>query len=645
MKENKLIRFSQYLAYLTSQEYFIWHDLNAQETIKSNWTSEYEETYISENLDEDQLLKEMWSSLVLDFSTEENPPSFVESNQNAFNFIKEAMFNHIKKRYDPEKVYFIKSKNAQGAVIETAEAINSGKYEVIFFAVFQYKNALAFPSVYFPLEKKVSNFVLSTSTKVKLYAKAFWDYWITKKATKDHAENYSLFILDIIDKYQAKKIEIAEIFSAWVGKGKKTISYKLKQENHLTAYMKKCFYQFGNFNNETLTCDENAFSIISAIENHNFCRNNGPDCKSSYFFESIDNVINIINEAQKQESFTDLTEKDDTLFGRNKYANLLIEKLHPEIANISGNILNFQQILKYIENKKKYNGLDLVNNPEELIAFLKSNNISSPTLEKIILKENHFNLKKLKSYIDLLSRKDEILVWYDFEGFSMPFAILDNTYPYEQIVFQVSIIKTKNDEIFQKENIVYDPLKISLDTFREMIKKLYSNKAHKFIVYNKAYELTRLKSMVCLIENVDDYHEVLNSSKYKMMVDHIIDNTLDLLDIFSKKDQTTDLSTVLLYELKGFSSIKKIEKYITQHNFPLKHKIVPYKSLEIQNGLMAMNSAINRYLGAIGDQEWNNYKVQSLKKYCENDVMAMIMIFDFVKYLYKTHSSNKKTPL
>ena len=57
--------------------------------------------------------------------------------------------------------------------------------------------------------------------------------------------------------------------------------------------------------------------------------------------------------------------------------------------------------------------------------------------------------------------------------------------------------------------------------------------------------------------------------------------------------------------------------------------IKPYKTLVVQNGLMAMNKAIQRYLGTIGDREWAALATD-LRAYCENDVRAMIMVYHFV---------------
>lgn len=44
---------------------------------------------------------------------------------------------------------------------------------------------------------------------------------------------------------------------------------------------------------------------------------------------------------------------------------------------------------------------------------------------------------------------------------------------------------------------------------------------------------------------------------------------------------------------------------------------------------MALEESISRKLGIIGDKAWEA-KIEYLKEYCENDVMAMIMTYDFI---------------
>jgi hypothetical protein len=52
---------------------------------------------------------------------------------------------------------------------------------------------------------------------------------------------------------------------------------------------------------------------------------------------------------------------------------------------------------------------------------------------------------------------------------------------------------------------------------------------------------------------------------------------------------------------------------------------------------MAMSKAIDRRLGGIGDIEWDE-TVKDLRKYCENDVKAMIMVYHFAKMKLKEKS-------
>ncbi|UWV83219.1 hypothetical protein [Mycoplasmopsis cynos] len=43
-----------------------------------------------------------------------------------------------------------------------------------------------------------------------------------------------------------------------------------------------------------------------------------------------------------------------------------------------------------------------------------------------------------------------------------------------------------------------------------------------------------------------------------------------------------------------------------------------------------MQEAISRYLGATNKAVWENTICPELKKYCENDVRAMIMVYDLI---------------
>ncbi|MEG3825987.1 DUF2779 domain-containing protein [Mesomycoplasma ovipneumoniae] len=123
-------------------------------------------------------------------------------------------------------------------------------------------------------------------------------------------------------------------------------------------------------------------------------------------------------------------------------------------------------------------------------------------------------------------------------------------------------------------------------------------------------------------------------------VDEIIAKTIDLKDPFSKY-------WIVISDLKGFYSIKKIENFINKYNYNLDHLITPYKKLAVKNGLEAMIKAVDRYFNYIGDIEWIEVR-KNLQIYCQNDVIAMIMVWDFLKFVYENRDKlthiETKTP-
>ncbi|TNK92339.1 hypothetical protein C4M83_03000 [Mycoplasmopsis pullorum] len=48
-----------------------------------------------------------------------------------------------------------------------------------------------------------------------------------------------------------------------------------------------------------------------------------------------------------------------------------------------------------------------------------------------------------------------------------------------------------------------------------------------------------------------------------------------------------------------------------------------------------MDEAIKRYVGITDDNVWN-YISEKLKEYCENDVLAMIMVYEFIMQIVRT---------
>ncbi|MCU4706725.1 DUF2779 domain-containing protein [Mycoplasma sp. CSL7503-lung] len=307
------------------------------------------------------------------------------------------------------------------------------------------------------------------------------------------------------------------------------------------------------------------------------------------------------------------------------------------------------------------------------------NHIPSINIENINFKnsDNFFKIAALNK-IKQLHKKDAKICWYDYEGFSELYPPMNNVPSYNQIVNQVSIIITQNGNEIKKKNIVCDTKYFKLIDLVKMINEIYDDEYEYYVVYNKAYENTRNKEIGELvnkafknndIEFIEEFNK-LYEDKYEFIkkISKINNNTIDLLDCFKhtkldnkeindyftytendndiivsqeknlneeNNQNISDKSRIHIKFLNYFSSIKGIEKYINKMNFDLKSKITPYSELVIQKGTMAMEVAILRHVNAISDNVWEQEVVPELKKYCENDVRAMIMVYEFIMFLFR----------
>ncbi|WP_416754891.1 UU173 family protein [Mycoplasma sp. 654] len=311
---------------------------------------------------------------------------------------------------------------------------------------------------------------------------------------------------------------------------------------------------------------------------------------------------------------------------------------------------------------------------------------------------NFFNIQAL-NVVKKIHIKDARICWYDYEGFMNLYPIIDNVPSYNQVINQVSIILTQNGNEIKKENIVIDTLGLKLIDIVKMIKEIYCDKADAYVVYNKSYENTRNKEVLSLVRKqmlhgdgseknltfIAQFNELFpNGLKdFEHIVFHINGNTIDLADCFNRyaseklpvNNMDPELREYVFFEedeqnhaiklldnvdvarfheitswnshiisinyLMYYYSIKKIEKYITHLGLKLKTLITPYKDLEIQKGTMAMEKAMQRNAGIIGDTLWNELTVPALKLYCENDVKAMIMVYELIMYLGRLKFKNE----
>ena len=247
-------------------------------------------------------------------------------------------------------------------------------------------------------------------------------------------------------------------------------------------------------------------------------------------------------------------------------------------------------------------------------------------------------------------------VYFDFESLNTAIRVIDDYPPFMQTVNQVSVVYDLDgdEDITEAEPIVIDPLNgITKQDFKMIVdrilppckKESFEDKKKywsqfKYIVYNKGFEDVRLKEMMFYI-NEQEYYE-------KILI--IKQNMVDLADLFTIVRPKGAPKFLVFKELKGFYSIKKVlplvEKY--DHDAFTRAGCVSYKiDLNVHNGTQAQSLSTRRFFNKIdSDEDWEK-NVIDLKKYCNNDVRAMVAVEYFVRDLIdnKLDFSNYKKPI
>lgn len=598
LKTNAFITYKHLERLFTSQEYFVWNKDDINKIIDSN-----------EDIDED--VSAFWE-IAKDFEEEEiDDYKYVEIIKNGFSLVNELFIDQIIKesKIENKKVLIIKEKSNELAFQKTITALKDENINWIINPVFIYQDMIIKPSLYKKDKQFIYSLLHSTKTKLINYLRAYFDYSVLTKLNVKVNEYFFYLYENRIDYPEPKQLFFYKTNYCWSNKTKQDrkafekVDLKEKEKLTIIEKLQSGIIKF-KFRSKQSKKNKEIKNIETAI----------PEIILK--LENFDEYVEQIRQAKEIKQFLILNQKDITPWGENPNFINLFDYKNCHIPKVCGYLLN------------KKNLLDLIYSPSHNIDYFKNKKIP---LKMILNQENHLDYKKMIQFIQPITKSD--VVWYDFEGFSMPYSSIAFAKPYQQIVFQVSIIRTSKEKEIFKDNIVIDPKELQVEDFVKIIKSIYWHDQAKYVVYNKNYELARIKEMIKMLKN---YLDEKNDKKIVENLEHmakiIENNTIDLLDLFRYSGSKDKVPPIFLHQLLGFSSIKKLEHYITDSKIQLKEMIIPYKELEVQNGLMAMNKAIQRYLDAIGDEEWNVVS-QNLAAYCENDVRAMIMVYYFVKYL------------
>lgn len=523
------------------------------------------------------------------------------SNTMIENYVEDVIKNLIKyfvnKGFKNEEILILSKKSSKDLLVKnTIDAIKNKKYKLIINPCFEYKNVIAKPAFIDITNETVGDIVYSSKTTIESQLKA-------------------AFNINVINN-SLKEIQIKEYLIC-----------KLKNHENI-FYYKKGINEYDLISKISKTKDkpkiENEKNAIDIIENINI------------YSQNFNNFVDLVNDDKKIDEIIknkiSIPSEDNNLLDfkyKDKYkiVNQIANMFNPELA------LAGTSYIKIFYNVAKKN-----ENREEIINFFSN--------EELIHVNKKFNLAKNEAKTNTFDiffdkNKNKYFVWMDFEGFTSTFPIMDYHKPWLQLISQVSIVKTRwdvktnNYEIFYSNDYVYDPLHYSHDILIQIINDIYDKNANAYVVYNKGYErarLTEIKNYLMLYFNngsIDKYNSNFRENIFNK-IDEIIMKILDLQD-FTYMNNPKDFMKPLISIgfTKGRYSIKLFEKFITKYNIDIKNKIIPYANLDVQNGAMALELANLRAINRIGDLEWFK-KCEDLKLYCHNDVIAMIMLGEFI---------------
>ncbi len=681
-----------------------------------------DDSYEDDESEEDgELEYKIWEKILNDNSTGEWDYS-LRSNKTIYSSVLDQTIDYL---INSELSYIDKSRILQLSKVKSAEdlqndnltAFANDQYDLLIDPTIIYKwsneeseDIFYLKATFFAFDKITRTAYINKykdSNSVNDYLTVNWIYHVAKLAGIN-IKNFKMILFDSFAKdYKKGVLDFTTSQAANGSRSKKAKSscvVEIGKEKILNEEQWKasCLMNNGSFfqNDEYMEyMSKRKYTFIDSImankplinpKKKRLGKNDDKLAPPIYYF-SDDNVFNDLGD------FGDFSKKVDEIikgYYINKpiytdlYKNLdFSSDYHPVYGQNSALLKTI--LFKHVGDEYLYS-----NNIKRMMKELNADYVYQfkNSVKELKSMSNYFSLGAIEELAKYF-KKDKRYIWYDYEGVSSITPIIDGIGPYRQITNQVSIIETINGEIIEKDgqicqNIVKDPLNISLIDIVDNILAVYSNKADYYVVYNKTYENTRNKEIAELVVKAFDKNDlniiealkarnIHSAAQFKEIVDHINTNTLDLRDFLAKntiddnlcfaidkiklinrtdeditiKNNFHDLGdfeqfkldsglykvndkyrNMYFYELLGKESIKNIEKLITYNQLKPKFSeyFKQYKNLDVKNGSNAMEVAINRYLGLIKDNEWA-IKVEQLKEYCQNDVVAMLVTFSFFK--------------
>jgi len=210
---------------------------------------------------------------------------------------------------------------------------------------------------------------------------------------------------------------------------------------------------------------------------------------------------------------------------------------------------------------------------------------------------SHIDAQALSRFLEEISYP---ICFFDFETFRSPIPRFDNQKPYLQMPFQYSLHIVLEDGTLKHHEFLGDH---NTDPRRKLCEKLLQDLPSQgsIVAFNKSFEISRIREMA----------EVLSDLKEELLP--LTERFIDLAVPFQK-------GNFYLPEFNGDFSLKSILPAMFPANADLS-----YKSLEIQDGSMAMDVFESLYLN--DDEDMLHQIREDLLAYCKLDTFAMVKIW------------------
>jgi len=230
-----------------------------------------------------------------------------------------------------------------------------------------------------------------------------------------------------------------------------------------------------------------------------------------------------------------------------------------------------------------------------------------------ITHKEYYDHSKIRAAIETIQYP---IYHLDFESFPCPFPRFKGERPYMQSLFQFSLHIERSPGVCDKEEDHYEFLsKNHEDNRLELVQKLceYIKKdGGSVLVYNEAFEKTRIKELALFYPEYADRLHDINSRLFDLL--HVVKTNSKLFTALGFDEERSKTVNYYHEDLAGSFSIKKVLPIFSN---------LTYKGMVVGNGM----EAVYAYAGYkdFGEKELLE-KFDALVKYCQQDTWAMVEI-------------------